>query len=91
MNEEEPLMLDCEEHGRGVATVVCRHLCHGSDKPLGFIENSTIPGDWQAWCQQCEDFFIAAGEEMTPAFREFNDMALICESCYEIAKSKHSN
>ena len=88
MSDNDPLFIDCEQHGRGIAAVVCRHLCEEQEGPIGFIENSSVPGDRQAWCQQCETFFLDQGE-MTEAFKQFHDMALVCETCYDIIKSKH--
>ena len=90
MSEDDYLYVDCDKHGRGLAVVVCRHLCDDKDhRPLGFIENSSEPGDKQAWCHQCEEVFTAQGG-MTDEFRKFNDMALVCESCYELIKTRHS-
>ena len=88
MSEQDTLYVDCAQHGRGVAAVVCRHLCDALQQPIGFIENSAEPGDKQAWCQACEDYFIQQGE-MTDAFRAFNDMALVCETCYDNLKARH--
>lgn len=90
MSEDDFLYVDCDKHGRGIAAVVCRHLCNEKEKPAGFIENSSEPGDRQAWCHKCEEFFTEQGE-MTEAFKKFNDMALVCEACYEDLKSRHSH
>ena len=89
MSEDELLYVDCDKHGRGLAAVVCRHLCNDKTALLGFVENSSEPGDRQAWCLKCEEFFLAEGE-MTEAFREFNHMAIVCEACYEVLKSRHT-
>jgi hypothetical protein len=88
MSDEEPIFVNCEKHGRGVAAVVCRHLCNSPQNPAGFIENSSEPGDLQAWCFRCEEMFEEEGE-MSEAFRKFNDMALVCESCYAEIREKH--
>jgi len=88
MSDDDPLFVDCEKHGRGVAAIVCRHLCNEQESPIGFIENSSEPGDKQAWCHKCEKYFVEEGE-MTDAFKAFNDMAIVCETCYAEAKSKH--
>ncbi len=89
MSEEDFHYVDCDQHGRGLAAIVCRHLCDEKKLSIGFFENSSEPGDKQAWCEKCEAFFLEQGE-MTEAFKQFNDMALVCESCYEIIKSRHS-
>ena len=88
MSDEDPIYVDCEKHGRGIAAVVCRHLCTRDADPSGFIENSSEPGDLQAWCYQCENMFEKEGE-MTEAFRKFNDMALVCEACYAEIRARH--
>ena len=88
MSDDDPIYVDCEKHGRGIAAVVCRYLCDETDMPKGFIENSSEPGDLQAWCFQCEAFFESEGE-MTAAFRQFNDMALVCEACYGTIRALH--
>ena len=90
MSEAEMLYVDCDKHGRGVAAVVCRHLCRSRAAPLGFIENSDEPGDYQAWCNACEAMFEKEGE-MTEAFVRFNDFALVCESCYDEIRQHHAD
>ncbi len=89
MTDDAPLIVDCDVHGKGVAAVVCRHLCTEKAVPLGFVENSDTPGDRQAWCDQCEAFFLEQGD-LTEEFQAFNDMALVCEACYEIIRNKHA-
>ena len=89
MNESEPLMVDCGPHGKRVATVVCRHLLRSEQAPAGFVENSDDPNDLQAWRHACEEMFQSEGD-MTDAFREFNDMTIVCVACYAEAKLRHS-
>lgn len=84
----EPLYVDCGRHGKRVAAVVCRHMIN-SRKPVGFIENSSDPNDFQAWCERCEAMFLAEGDK-TEAFEAFNDRAIVCCVCYERFKQKHS-
>lgn len=61
----------------------------GADRsPLGFIENSSNPDDLQAWCAMCEAKFEAEGG-MTEVFRNFNDMAIVCVTCYAEKKLLH--
>ena len=86
---EEPLMLECSEHGTSPACVVCTHLHGARERAVGFVENSSVPGDLQAWCGDCEAMFEREGA-MTPAFREFNDMRLVCTVCYSLIKQRHS-
>jgi hypothetical protein len=79
----------CKTHGKITAAIVCRHLVNNNGKPLGFIENSSVPDDLQGWCFACE-FFFQQQEGMTDDFKEFNDMSIVCIQCYSEIKSKHS-
>lgn len=81
MTEGELLHVDCDRHGRGVAAVVCGHLTCSAARGLGFVENSSVPGDLQGWCGACEAKFLEEGE-LTEVFRAFHRMALVCETCY---------
>ena len=89
MSEDDFLYVDCDKHGRGIAAIVCRHLCNEKEATAGFFENNSEPGDKQAWCQKCEELFLKEGE-LTDEFKKFNDMAIVCESCYDIIKLKHA-
>ncbi len=80
-DKHDSLAFECE-HGTGVAAVVCTHLVGQPSRTIGFIENSNIQGDYQAWCKDCEQRFIECGEELNDAFRKFNDFKLVCEQCY---------
>ena len=60
-----------------------------SSQPVGFIENSSDPNDLQAWCEGCEEMFLAEGDK-TVAFEAFNDRAIVCSICYDELKAKHS-
>lgn len=86
--EAKKLTVDCEEHGKGVAAVVCGHLVRNNGAPLGFVENSSIPGDLQGWCYACE-FVYSQENAMTARFRAFTDMSLVCEQCYSSIKTRH--
>lgn len=59
-----------------------------SDRVLGFVENSSDPRGLQAWRGDCENMFLAEGDK-TPAFREFNNMQIVCDSCYGLFKARH--
>ena len=64
-------------------------MLRGQPAPAGFIENCSDPDDLQAWCHACEEKFEEEGG-MTDAFRQFNDMVLVCIDCYVDAKSRHT-
>lgn len=82
-------MVNCGEHGERISAVVCRHHLGESDSPRGFIENSTLPHDLQAWCDACEELFEREGA-LTDAFRKFNSFAIVCVECYAQLKARHS-
>jgi len=87
MSDQEQ-RIDCAKHGEGIAATVCGHLVCGPGSPLGFIENSSNPADLQAWCYDCENLYEQEGE-MTPKFREFHDLTMICTECYATIKGIH--
>jgi len=88
MAETEPLMVDCGPHGMRVAAVVCQHLLKVRDRRIGFVENSHDPNDLQAWCNDCEDFYLRE-QGRTPEFVEFNGMSVVCVVCYQEARNRH--
>ena len=57
------------------------------ERVVGFVENSADPQDLQAWCDQCEAFFVREGE-MTEAFKSFNDFRVVCSDCYAQIKAR---
>jgi hypothetical protein len=89
MAAEKPLTIKCAGHGTGIAAVVCGHMVQPTDRVLGFVENSSDPNDLQAWCDECEQFFLRE-QEMTEAFRRFNGMKVICHFCYAQLKDRHT-
>jgi len=64
-------------------------MIQANDQVVGFVENSSDPNDLQAWCDACERMFLSEGDK-TPSFREFNQMALVCDICYATFKVRHS-
>ena len=67
--------------------MVCCHMLR-SNLPVGVIENSSDPNDLQAWCERCEEMFLAEGDK-TEAFEAFNDRAIVCCVCYAAIKAQH--
>jgi hypothetical protein len=88
MSCDTPLHVDCGPHGKRIAAVVCCHMV-GASEAVGFIENSSDPYDLQAWCERCEEMFLAEGDK-TPAFEAFNNRAIVCCVCYGDLKTRHS-
>lgn len=89
MPKDSQPMMNCEVHGASVPAVVCRHMLTAADRIVGFVENSSEPDDLQAWCDECEAFYLKEGE-MTEAFLKFNDFAAVCQGCYALLKSRHT-
>jgi hypothetical protein len=88
-DDDQPHRIRCGTHGERIAAVVCGHMLSDTDRVLGFVENSSLPEDLQAWCEACEQRFLQEGE-MTPAFREFHDMRVVCDFCYARLRDRHS-
>ncbi len=86
---DEPLIINCERHGKSAAAAVCGHLVTNNNLPLGFIENSSDQNDLQGWCYACEYLFLQE-EDKTEKFRKFTNHALVCSKCYEEIKAFHS-
>jgi len=87
-DEQAPTVL-CGTHGKRTAAVVCGHLVGETDRVLGFVENSSEPNDQQACCDDCERVFEQEGE-LTPAFKRFTDMSVVCDFCYARIRERHS-
>ncbi|MBA3936725.1 MAG: hypothetical protein H0X38_04630 [Planctomycetes bacterium] len=83
------LSISCGKHGSRVAAVVCCHHLANAGRPAGFVENSEDPSDLQAWCDTCEQVYLAQGGK-TEEFRKFNNMTIVCDLCYIALKSHHS-
>ena len=83
-----PLLIKCK-HGERPSAVVCGHMLSARDEVLGFVENSSDPADLQAWCGSFEQVFLSEGDK-TPKFVEFNQMALVCDLCYQDLKARHA-
>ncbi len=88
MSHDELPSIDCGMHSKRATAVVCCHMIKASHS-VGFIENSSDPDDLQAWCERCEEMFLAEGDK-TEAFLAFNNMAIVCCTCYKDLKQQHS-
>ena len=89
MSNKRQKTLKCGTHGDRIASVVCGHMILASDSVVGFVENSSDPNDLQAWCDACERMFLVE-QELSEAFRQFNDMSVVCDFCYARLKERHS-
>jgi hypothetical protein len=89
MRKSEPMTIQCDLHREQVAAVICTHMRRGQPSPSGFIENVDGPNDLQAWCYQYEARFTEENG-MTPGFKAFNNMSIVCVPCYLEAKQRHA-
>jgi hypothetical protein len=89
MSADQTTKVKCDTHGSRTPAVVCRHMINAGNEVVGFVENNSDPDDLQAWCDQCEAFFVREGE-LTEAFRTFNDFAVVCDFCYANYRDRHS-
>ena len=87
-NESKRLTVSCT-HGELTAAVVCSHHVLALDRAVGFVENSSDPDDLQAWCDDCEAFFLREGA-LTEDFQRFCDFAVVCVVCYSELKERHT-
>jgi hypothetical protein len=85
---ENEALIDCECHGKSLAAMVCEHLTVFQDQPAGFIENSNVPDNLQAWCNACEALYNIE-ESLTEKFKAFNNMSVVCSKCYQDIKRKN--
>ena len=72
-----------------MCAIVCQHYVWERERRVGFVENCTDPLDLQAWCRACEERFLAEGAP-TQAFLAFNSFAVVCATCYEEMKWRHT-
>jgi hypothetical protein len=79
----------CRTHGEQRETFVCKHIVETlhDRRPRGFFwAGGDGDGDECAWCAECEDKRIAAGEEWTDELTNDMGIALLCGSCFDTAK-----
>lgn len=85
---KESLKINCNVHGKSDSSVVCGHLVNNVGVALGFVENISIPSDFQGWWYACE-FVFSQEQDMTDEFKAFNQMTMVCEQCYKSIKHHH--
>lgn len=79
--------IECATHGTAQTTYVCEHLLADPEQEW-FSEAPGEANPWpDAWCASCDAFFQEQGE-----WNDSNSgsvqIKLICNHCYEIARSK---
>jgi hypothetical protein len=87
MTASKDYTVNCDEHGRQIGAIVCRHVINAQNQVVGFVESSDDPEDLQAWCDACEAMYLREGE-FTEAFEQFCDAGVVCTDCYKILKAR---
>lgn len=84
---EQAGALQCARHGASQRCYVCEHLTLESER-RGFHtgDPDTVRAD--AWCDQCHEVFLRAGENWEAAERELT-IHIVCGGCYDSLKQRH--
>lgn len=82
--------ISCEEHGTGLATFICQHLC-AKPAQTWCSDELSLDNPWPgAWCTECQKSFERFGE-----WRDANSgvlgLKLLCQRCYDSARSQASS
>jgi hypothetical protein len=80
-------LVRCGTHGMSQPSFVCRHVATGEG--LGF-HTSQNPDSVRpdAWCDACDEVFLAEGGEWTERAEEKAHITLLCAGCYDEAKAR---
>jgi hypothetical protein len=84
---DEERVVHCDDHGPRRAAFVCRHLVGGSG--LGFFTPDEPGDDLEAWCGECDRVLHRCGEWNDESER-FARITLICDLCFEAARTRNS-
>lgn len=81
--------VECDKHGKGAATFICRHLAFGVR--CGYHCSTDDPDDpWpDAWCSGCDEVLEREGGAWNDASEEFAGVSLACSGCYEDHKARN--
>lgn len=74
---------ECKTHGAQRAAYVCQHLNVPAEeaKGRGFVAVRDDDGCINAWCDRCEAYLVANGNEWNDKTERFANIRLLCESC----------
>lgn len=81
--------ITCEHHGEAYETYICEHLVGASN--VDWHSAEPVEDDpWpSAWCEQCNEAFLAEGEWNERSENAANlNVKLVCHHCYEDFKSQ---
>ncbi len=81
-------LITCATHGRSKRTIVCRHIVESlaDGQARGFFFTDEEEDEPQAWCEDCEARYVAAGETWTDQVLEYVDPQVLCLHCYRQVK-----
>jgi hypothetical protein len=85
---EQAGAIECGQHGLSHRCYVCEHLTLESDD-RGFHTGPADTPRPDAWCDQCHEVFLRAGENWEAAEHE-PKIRLVCGGCYDRLKLLHS-
>ena len=80
--------VSCSLHGEQRRTFVCKHVVETlrDRRPRGFFwADDGDEGDC-AWCAECEERRVAAGGDWSDELTDEMEIALLCGSCFDMAK-----
>jgi hypothetical protein len=77
--------VQCKTHGPRKATFVCSHAVDTlfDRQPRGFFWTDAEADEPCGWCTECNDRYIAAGEEWSDEAEAKLDAKLLCIECFE--------
>ncbi len=85
MVAQENKKVHCSQHGETNPAYACCHLVSslrdGVERGLVFVRDDD--NQYNGWCGECDEFFMANGEEWNDRTEGFAKISLICEGCFE--------
>jgi hypothetical protein len=74
---------ECKTHGAMRAAYVCQHINAPVEqtKGIGFNAVRDDQGCINAWCDTCEAYLVANGDEWNDVTEAFASIRLLCENC----------
>lgn len=85
MGSQNKKTVQCCQHGQTNPAYACSHsimsLRDGLKRGLVFVRDED--GQYNGWCNECDRFLMAHGEEWNDETEEFAKIRLLCEFCFE--------
>ena len=81
--------IDCPEHGKNEACMICSHLIQESDLQFARVLVNPTDEDMEtAMCLDCETFLLDDGE-WSEELADFAQWKIYCRECYQRELNKH--